>query len=79
MRRDTPERSSSQILQHTIEQLRELRNAEFSRDPRSKTGIAAGQLLIFMRQVEAGIVPPRKGLRQFLRLVASTNSHREAL
>lgn len=69
--------SNSQILQKTIEQLRDLRNAEFALDPRSKTGIAAGQFLIFMRQVEEGIVPPRKGLRQFLRLVAHTNTRRE--
>jgi hypothetical protein len=68
--------SNSQILQKTIEQLRDLRNAEFALDPRSKAGIAAGQFLIFMRQVEEGIVPPRKGLRQFIRLVA--RAHREA-
>jgi hypothetical protein len=78
MKQIPPNGSRRQILQQTIEQLRELRNAEFARDPRSKTGIAAGQFLIFLRQVESGIVPPRKGLWQFLRLVARADSYREA-
>lgn len=45
---------SQDVLNGLVEDVRTIRQRSFSKNPRSKTGIAAGQFLILLLQIQKG-------------------------
>ena len=65
--------NSQYSLDQLVEDVRQVRERAFRNHPRSKTGIAAGQFLILLLQVQKGKYLPRKSLRGFFRFIGRDN------
>jgi hypothetical protein len=61
---------SQYSLHQLVKNVRQVRERALRKHPRSKTGIAAGQFLILLLQVQKGARLPRKSLRGFFRFIA---------
>jgi hypothetical protein len=66
----TPKPSGQVALEGVVRDLRVIRQRSFSTNPRSRTGIVAGQLLLLLRELQGGKRPSRRSLRGFVRFVA---------
>ena len=60
----------SQYLDDLVRDIRTIRQRSFSKNPRSRTGVVAGQFLLLLLQIQKGERPHRKSLRGFFRFIS---------
>ncbi len=53
-----------------VEDVRFIRQRSFAKNPRSRTGVVAGQFLLLLLQIQKGERPHRKSLRGFFRFIS---------
>lgn len=58
------------VLDQLVQDIRSIRQQSFSKNPRSQTGVVAGQFLILLLQIQKGRCPRRRSLRGFFRFVS---------
>ena len=61
--------SSQYILDELVQDIRSIRQRSFSKNPRSRTGVVAGQVLLLLLQVQNGQHLNRKSLKRFFHFV----------
>jgi hypothetical protein len=70
---------SQYSVDQLVEDVRFIRERSFAKNPRSRTGVVAGQFLILLRQLQKGERPHRRSLRGFFRFISrDPESFREA-
>lgn len=78
-RNTTPIVETQHSLDQLVEDVRSIRRRSFYTNPRSRTGIVAGQFLLLLLQIQRGDRLRRRSLRGFFRLISrDTEAFREA-
>ena len=79
LRNTTPAVEKQHSLDQLVEDVRAIRRRSFSKNPRSRTGVVAGQFLLLLLEIQKGEHLHRRSLRGFFHFVSrDSDTFREA-